>query len=261
MRLVGSMGVLVDALRSDLSPARLALGLRVRHLRCDGDDVVLTLEDDRCHATTLRAEHVLLAVPPRLALTTMAFSPALPEPLERAWRNTATWMAPHAKYIALYDEPFWRAQGLSGEARSARGPLGEIHDASEPGGAAALFGFFGVPAHVRQSVPEAALRAHCRAQFARLFGERAATPKADFVKDWAADPWTATQADQEEPGHHGSAPPASVPAGPWQGRLTGIASEWSEPFPGYLAGAIDAAANDVRAACADAHNLPKRKTA
>ncbi|EDT04545.1 hypothetical protein BamIOP4010DRAFT_1927 [Burkholderia ambifaria IOP40-10] len=65
-------------------------------------------------------------------------------------------MAPHAKYIAIYDTPFWRDQGLSGEARSARGPFGEIHDASMPGGCAALFGFFGVPAQVRQNVSHGA---------------------------------------------------------------------------------------------------------
>ena len=81
-------------------------------------------------------------------------SPALPQALARQWRATAIWMAPHAKYIAIYDTPFWREQGLSGEARSARGPLGEIHDASMPGGSAALFGFFGVPARVRKNVSE-----------------------------------------------------------------------------------------------------------
>lgn len=96
-------------------------------------------------------------------------------------------MAPHAKYLAVYDKPFWREQGLSGEARSARGPMGEIYDASIPGGSAALFGFLGVPAAVRRSVPEEALLSHCRAQFARLFGPQAATPQAEFIKDWAQD--------------------------------------------------------------------------
>ena len=55
-------------------------------------------------------------------------------------------MVPHAKYIATYATPFWREQGLSGEARSAIGPLGEIYDATMPGGSAALFGFFNIPA-------------------------------------------------------------------------------------------------------------------
>lgn len=210
-------------------------------MRCDGRHVELETEDSQGRSTTYKVEQVQLAVPPNLAMALIDFLPSLPESLVRAWRNTATWMAPHAKYVALYDEPFWRVQGLSGEARSGRGPMGEIHDASMPGGTAALFGFLGVPARVRRSVSDEVLREHCRAQLARLFGERAATPTADFIKDWAIDPWTAPQADQDGPGQHGIAPAASVSAGLWQGRLTGIASEWSPQYPGHVAGAVEAA--------------------
>lgn len=241
------MGALVDALRLGLASGNLMLGQRVQRLHCDGHHVEADTEDAQGQSSLYQVEHVLLAVPPRLALALIGFSPLLPESLARAWRDTATWMAPHAKYLALYDEPFWRAQGLSGEARSTLGPLGEIHDASMPGGGAALFGFFGVPVHVRRGIPEKMLRAYCRAQFTRLFGDRAATPRADFIKDWAADPWTATNADQDGPGHHGAAPPASAAEGVWKKRITGIASEWSPQFPGYLAGAVEAAANGINA--------------
>ncbi|MFT3803655.1 MAG: FAD-dependent oxidoreductase [Burkholderiaceae bacterium] len=247
MRVAGGMGALIDALRRDLAPGNLMPGQRVRRLRCDGRHLELDAEDAQGRSSRYRVEHVLLAVPPRLALARIDFSPSLPEPLMRAWRDTATWMAPHAKYLAVYDEPFWRERGLSGEARSVRGPLGEIHDPSMPGGGAALFGFFGVPARVRRDVPEQVLRAYCRAQLARLFGERAVAPEADFIKDWAADPWTATDADQDGAGHHGIAPAASVAEGPWTSRITGIASEWSPRYPGYLAGAVEAAADGVDA--------------
>ena len=159
-------------------------------------------------------------------------------------------MAPHAKYVAIYDRPFWREQGLSGEARSACGPLGEIHDASMPGGSAALFGFFGIPAHLRQGVPEADLRVHCRAQLARLFGPQASTPQAELFKDWAIDPYTATAADIDSLGQHPEAPASGASSGPWAGRLTGIGSEWSRQFPGYVAGAIEAASVGVRSLAA-----------
>ena len=129
-------------------------------------------------------------------------------------------MAPYAKYVAIYDTPFWRDEGLCGGARSGRGPMGEIHDASVPGGPAALFGFLGVPAAVRRGVTEDELRTHCRAQLGRLFGERAA------------------------------APPKGADEGAWAGRLAGIGSEWSRDFPGYLAGAAQAAIEGVREAVA-----------
>ena len=171
--------------------------------------------------------------------------PALPAESTRQWLATPTWMAPHAKYVAVYDVPFWREDGLSGSARSALGPMVEIHDATMPGGSAALFGFLGVPAHVRQSVPEAVLLTACRAQLARLFGPTAATPKADMFKDWAQDPLTATPADLHDASHPVGGLSAWASSGPWQQLLTGIASEWSQQFPGYVAGAVEAAGSGV----------------
>lgn len=247
MRLAGGMGALVAALRSRLDGTCIATGQAVRRMQLQGDAVVLQSEDAQGRPTTWQARHMLLALPPRLAARHITFSPALPPKLAHAWQAAPTWMAPHAKYLAVYATPFWRAQGLSGQARSARGPLAEIHDASMPGGRGALFGFFGLPARMRHAVPDAVLRSHCRAQLARLFGPEALEPETDALQDWAAEPLTATSADADASGGHGSAPPAVPAAGPWQGRITGIASEWSPEFPGYLAGAVDAAQRAVHA--------------
>ncbi len=247
MRLAGGMSALTDALRRRLASTRIVTGQTVRRLRGTGTHVELDSMDASGRTTTWRVGHVLLAMPPRLVEDAIEFTPALPQALARQWRATATWMAPHAKYLAVYDTLFWRARGLSGEARSAHGPLAEIHDASLPGGSAALFGFFGVPARARKDVPEDVLRTHCRAQLTRLFGPLAATPRMEVIKDWALDPHTATAADLEGASHHAAAPAATAPSGPWHGRLTGIASEWSPQFPGYLAGAIEAASLGVQA--------------
>lgn len=246
MRLTGGMTSLVDALRSELDPARLAMGQAVRRLRKTDRYVELDSKDAAGRTRSWRVEHVLLALPPRLAEQSIVFEPGLPNELASHWRATSTWMAPHAKYIAVYDEPFWRKQGLSGEARSGRGPLGEIHDASMPGGRAALFGFFGLPVQVRRNWSDDVLRTHCRAQLGRLFGVRAATPRTDFIKDWARDPYTTVDLDLSATSSHHAAPPARAASGPWRHALTGIASEWSPQFPGYVAGAVEAAELAVR---------------
>jgi monoamine oxidase len=248
MRLAGGMEALTGALLRQLDAARVLTGLSVRGLDAGGPRVRIDSVAAGGAGAAHDAEQVLLAVPPRLAESRIAFTPALPPALARQWRATATWMAPHAKYVAVYDSPFWLEQGLSGEARSACGPLGEIHDASVPGGAAALFGFFGVPAAARASVGQDRLLALCRAQMQRLFGPQAAAPRQEFIKDWAQDACTATGADRSAPAAgHAIAPAAEADSGPWAGRMRGIASEWAPTYPGYLAGAIEAAALGVRA--------------
>lgn len=243
MRLVGGMGSLTDALHQRLDASRVLLGHAVRGLRSVPAGVEIDLEG----GANWCVEHVLLALPPRLAASTLGFEPALPPGLARQWLRTDTWMAPHAKYFAVYEQPFWREQGLSGEARSALGPLVEIHDASLPGGRAAVFGFLGVPARVRKGLAPEVLRTHCRAQLARLFGPQAGAPAAEFLQDWALEPYTATTADGDASGQHAQAPAAAPSEGSWSGRLIGIGSEWSPQFPGYLAGAVDAAGRGVRA--------------
>lgn len=246
MRLAGGTGALVAALHARLDAAVVRTGQTVRQLRLGSTHVELTVNDAAGDPTIWHDEQVLLAVPPRLAATRMQFDPPLPPHLARRWQGTPTWMAPHAKYVAVYDTPFWREKGLSGGARSGAGPMGEIHDVSIPGGHAALFGFVGVPARVRRQVSDEVLRTHCRAQLVRLFGKRAGAPMGDALKDWAADPLTATDDDQDASDHHAAAPPCSADAGEWHGRLIGIGSEWSEQFPGYLAGAVDAAERGVQ---------------
>ncbi len=239
MRIAGGMYSSIDALYRRIDSARVVTGQAVRHLQIADPHVELVSENANGETFSHSAKHVLLAMPPRLAESSLSFSPALPDALGRQWRETDTWMAPHAKYIAVFDRPFWRDQGLSGEARSAVGPMVEIHDASIPDGKAALFGFLGVPADIRSRVSETELIAACRDQFVRLFGSQAATPEAEFLKDWAKEVHTATVADQRSSGNH-PMPALSPSSGEWADRLTGIGSEWSREFTGYLAGAIDA---------------------
>ncbi len=110
-----------------------------------------------------------------------------------------------------------------------------------PRGHAALFGFLGIPATVPQHASEGVLRKYCRSQFTRLFGAQDAAPVNDIIKDWAFDPFTATEDDIRNGGQHPQPRATTANSGPCQPCLTGIGSEWSRQFPGYLAGAIDAA--------------------
>lgn len=234
MRLVGGTAALLRALLRDLPQAALQFGTPVTALRLGHAGVEVTAGGQR-----LEARHVIVAMPPRLLAEKVALHPA-PRPQDLArWKATATWMAPHAKVVVLYDRPFWRAAGFSGMAQSLIGPLAEIHDATTASGQAALFGFVAVPATHRATIGEDALTRAVIQQVTRLFGAEAGAPRATLVMDWAADPWTATAADSTAAGH--PVPwPGNWVTGDWAGRLIMAGSETSPVEPGYLAGAVEA---------------------
>lgn len=253
MRLVGGMAALTEALYQRLDSDRVLTGHKVCQLHKTATSIEVEVElnttaDDQSHNEKIiwQVSQVLLALPPRLVAQNIEFTPALPDELARQWHSTATWMAPHAKYFAIYDTPFWREQGLSGSANSDVGPLTEIHDASSANGHAALFGFFGVAPEIRQSVSTEELKFHCREQLVRLFGTQAKTPVADFFKDWSQDEFTATSLDVQSGGQHPHPPASKATTGVWQDNLIGIGSEWSRQFPGYVAGAVEAASLGVQ---------------
>ncbi len=235
MRLAGGTGTLVSALAKQLPPECVLIETCVRQMALVAAKVSLTLAKADGSQDSLVAEQVIAAVPPRL-LANISFSPAIAQ----RWSETPTWMAPHAKFFAVYDRPFWRDAGLSGTAQSFVGPLGEIHDATTASGKAALFGFLGVDARVRASLGEAALRKSCLDQLARLYGPRALHPRATIFKDWAADPFTAT-ADDRIGGTHPEPSVAPWVTGAWQEHLSLGGSETSAEEPGYMAGALNAA--------------------
>ncbi len=243
-RLAGGTSALVRALARDLSPDDVRLGARVTAIALVGEGAELTIRRADGSNETLAAAQVIAAVPPRLLEATVAFTPELEAATARRWRETPTWMAPHAKFFALYDRPFWREAGLSGTAQSMVGPMPEIHDSTTASGRAALFGFLGVGADQRAALGEDALTGACLDQLARLFGAQARHPRATLFKDWAADPLTATAADRVAT-RHPAPDPAPWVSGPWQARLALAGSETGPSEPGYLAGAVVAAARAV----------------
>jgi monoamine oxidase len=239
MRLQGGTGTIVSGLLKHLPAERLHLGAQVTRVAMSEGVLRLSVTAGDAEEE-FAAEQVILALPPRLLASTIDFEPALDRETFDRWRQTGTWMAPHAKFFALYGEAFWRDSGLSGTAQSSVGPLVEIHDATTASGAAALFGFVGLNRAQRMAVGEETLVRACVAQLARLFGDQAARPSATLIKDWAADFLTSTDADQSPEGHP---VPRHGPwvSGAWAQRMSLAGSETSITDPGYLAGALDAA--------------------
>ncbi|OYT87784.1 MAG: amine oxidase [Burkholderiales bacterium PBB6] len=262
-RIQGGTQALVEALLARLTDqVQLMLGTRLLSMALQADGVALTLQDAAGTRTQLAAQ-VTVTLPPRLFAQDLACAPAWPGELMQAMHATPTWMAGHAKFAAVYAQPFWREAGLSGMAMSQRGPMSEIHDASDEHGAtAALFGFVGAAPGYRAGVGREALVQQSLAQLVRLFGPQAATPLWCDLKDWAQAPLTATPADHRPLSHHPAYQQAVVPE-PWRQRVWLAGTERSAQFGGYLEGALDAAERAVegllaqrRVAALGEHGLP-----
>jgi monoamine oxidase len=244
-RLAGGTAALLEALQRDLPVASVRRSAAVTAMTLTADGVVLTLaSSDGDAGDAWIADHVIAALPPRLLASTVTFTPALDAATRQRWQATPTWMAPHAKFVAIYDHAFWRDAGLSGTAQSMVGPMPEMHDATTASGKAALFGFLGIGADQRAALGTDEMTRACVAQLVRLFGAEAAHPRATLVMDWAAERFTATVEDRVAGGHP-VVDRAPWVSGPWRDRLTLGGSETSVSEPGYLAGAVTASRQAV----------------
>lgn len=235
-RLQGGLGKLIDKLVDQLPSSSLHLNTQV----CKLSESTKCIEVYALDGTVINANQVVLALPPRIA-SQLNFTPALSEQAIKATQNIPTWMAGHAKAVITYKKPFWKEQGLSGDAMSRRGPLAEIHDASpSEGGPYALFGFVGTPANHRKGNREA-LKESITMQLSSLFGEAASKPEDIMLQDWAFDPHTAMDLDQAPLHRHPIYGRPKELQQLWQNRLHFGSTEMGAQYGGFLEGAIEVA--------------------
>lgn len=177
-------------LAEQLGEEQLRLGSPVRRIEHAGDGVTLHAEWGELSATlTVRAKRAIVAVPPTLA-GRIAYDPPLP-----ALRDQLTQRMPQGtviKTMAVYEEPFWRADGLSGQAATDVGPARVVFDNSPPDGSpGVLLGFLeGRIAREWGARPAAERRQAVLAGHTRLFGERAMRPQRFVERVWADEEWT-----------------------------------------------------------------------
>lgn len=177
-------------LAEQLGDERLRLSAPVRRIEHGDNGVVLHADDSEPGAVlTVRAKRAIVAIPPTLA-GRIAYDPPLP-----ALRDQLTQRMPQGtviKTMAIYDEPFWREDGFSGQATSDVGPSRVVFDNSPPGGSpGVLLGFLeGRLAREWGARPAMERRDAVLAGHARLFGERAARPERFVERVWADEEWT-----------------------------------------------------------------------
>ncbi|MGH2739043.1 MAG: flavin monoamine oxidase family protein [Actinomycetota bacterium] len=142
----------------------------------------------------LVAERAIVAVPPFLAAQ-IVYDPPLSD-FDGGLRGQLTQglrMGTVIKVQALYRAPFWRSDGLAGQATSDTGPVKVTFDNSpdpdsRPG---VLMGFIeGHDARIWGSKSHAARRRGVLESFERYFGPRAGEPIGYIEQSWAAEPFS-----------------------------------------------------------------------
>lgn len=245
VRFSGGVQSLIDTVFATLPSEKVELNTRVKSISMDhGGKITISAESVDGKKKSIQAGAVILALPPRIAAEHIGFSPALPEELVQSLKDKSTWMAGQAKVVAVYEEPFWRKDGLSGQVMSWTGPLQEIHDASPETGCGALFGFFGLSAKQREELGEEKVLELVKGQLTHLFGPSAAEPLSILYKDWSGDAETAVEEDLQ--------PLTDFPRygevksnGPWEKKLIFAGTETSSEFGGHLEGALRSAERSV----------------
>jgi monoamine oxidase len=246
-RLEGGMLALINGLLPRIGEHVIRLNHPVCEIqRLDHGCRVTVGHIDQPPVGEFTASHVIVALPPRLAARSILFSPDLSYELTQAMLRASTWMAGHAKFFALYDTAAWRKMGLSGQAFSQRGPLGEIHDGSgSTGSPYGVTGFAGVPA-LRRKDEKTMSRAICT-QLGQLFGPDAAQPLALYYQDWAMEVFTATEYDKRSCHNHPEFYPPGGKTSIWNNTLHFAGTETAGQFGGYLEGALVSARQAVAA--------------
>ena len=127
-RPVGGMGALYRPMVAELGDA-LHLSQPVRQITQDAEGVTV-----RADGVTVRARRVIVAIPLAIA-TSIVYEPMLP--IDREFLHQRMPSGAVIKISIVYDAPFWRADGLSGQSAAPDSPatltIDACTDTGDPG--------------------------------------------------------------------------------------------------------------------------------
>jgi monoamine oxidase len=179
----GGAGGIAQRMAAELGDG-VRLGTPVRAVRQTDDRVVVDGDD-----VSVTARHAVLAVPPALTLE-IEFDPVLPDDRLTLFRSAVA--GPETKTLVVYDEPFWRADGFSGQS-SEPGSASEVTiDASPMSGSPGVLGSFTFAQVARRvdGLDPAERKKLVLDALAARFGPRAKSPLHFVETAWWTEDWT-----------------------------------------------------------------------
>ncbi|HKR71805.1 MAG TPA: flavin monoamine oxidase family protein [Streptosporangiaceae bacterium] len=238
-RFIGGSALIAERLADQLGPHTVLLGAPVNKIAVAGDKVTAITA-----AGQFDGKRIIVTAPPLLA-GRIEYEPALPY-----WREQLTQRAPMGSVIkcqVIYDEPFWRTEGLSGQATGDGEGSRVVFDNSPPDGSPGVLLAFVEGDEARRLGRESAQarRAAVVSSLTRYFGPTAGSP-ADYLElDWQQERWSG--------GCYGTifgpnvwtryGPALATPVGPIHWAGTETSPEWC----GYMDGAVRSGERVARA--------------
>jgi len=138
---------------------------------------------------TVEARRVIVATPPFLA-GRIDYDPVLPAAHTQLLRRMLSGSA--VRGITIYDEPFWRKDGLSGMSVAPDLPVAVAIDQSPRSGHPGILSsyLFGPQAVAAAALDSAERREMWLRALEVRYGPKALSPRAHIETDWAAEQWS-----------------------------------------------------------------------
>lgn len=179
-RPVGGMGALHRPMVAALGDA-LHLSQPVHHIAQDADGVTVSAAD-----LTVRARRVIVTIPLAIA-TSIHYEPMLP--VDRAFLHQRMPSGAVIKISLIYDEPFWRADGFSGQSAAPGSPatltIDACTDTGDPGIMCVIAE--GPAARRLTQLDEAERRALIIGELVGRFGDKAKAAQEFHEQNWTVD--------------------------------------------------------------------------
>ncbi len=230
-RIDGGAQQVCERLADSVGRDRVLTGVPVREIQ-QGDRVVTITAGDRSFTARAAIVSVPLAIVDRIH-----FSSALP--VLRSQLTQRVSAGATVKVLLTYERPFWRDQGLSGEAVSTSGPVSVVFDnCSKDDRQAALLAFVvGDPARGWSDQPDQVRQQTVLAFLEKCFGPEVHSYSSLVETDWAAEQWSGgCPTNNYPPGTLSTFGPAlRAPAG----RIYWAGTETARINTGYMDGAIE----------------------
>jgi monoamine oxidase len=228
-RFLGGSQVIPDRIAAQLGD-RVVRNAPVRRVTQSSSGVDVVADGISVHA-----QRAIVAIPPALA-GRIDYQPLLP--FERDQLTQRFGQGTMTKVAAVYDAPFWRADGMTGQALTTEGPVSATFDDSPPDGTpGVLFGFVG--GDRTREFARLSFDSRRRAvldQFADFFGPKALSAHDYFETQWASEQWTRGCPVAI------AAPGLLLSYGEWIrkpiGRIHWAGTETSTYWAGYMDGAV-----------------------